>query len=435
MAQNSGNPKFPPPIANPLHQKAQDEDKTDPELLHSPVTEEEKTPIDLIKPEQASSQVEKRGPQRPFRQNPQGQKNSQQPSATPSLAPLRMPEMGPLDALMKDPSISEIMVNDLRNVIVEKNGVLQTFGFTYRSLDELNHLTRNILDITGRVLTPEQPYVDTMLADGSRVNIVAPPLTLIGPCITIRKFPSQRPSIHDLMANETLDQRIAYFLNVCVLGKLNLLVCGGTGSGKTTLLNVLTSLIPKAERLITIEDTPELSIQHVNSVRLQTKPQSPSTPAITARDLVANALRMRPDRIIVGECRRSEAFDMLQAMNTGHLGSMTTIHANSPRDGLTRLETLCMLAGIELPLIALRKQISSAVDLIIQVKRFRNGKRRVVAITEVTGIEAESITLQDIFTFEAEATESGVFKATGMVPTFIDRLRDQGIELPRNYFG
>jgi pilus assembly protein CpaF len=346
-----------------------------------------------------------------------------------------------LDSLMKDPSITEIMVNDLRNVMIERNGILQFSGFTYQSIDELNRLTRNILDITGRILSPDSPYVDTMLPDGSRVNIVAPPLTLIGPCITIRKFPSKRPTINDLITNATLDQRIAYFLNVCVLGKMNILVSGGTGSGKTTLLNVLAAFIPKGERLVTIEDTPELAIQHFNSVKLQTKPQTPGSSAILARELVANALRMRPDRIIIGECRRSEAFDMLQAMNTGHSGSMSTLHANSPRDALARLETLCMLTGIDFPLLALKKQISSAVDLIIQIKRFRNGKRRVIAISEVTGMEGETITLQDIFVYEADhdtagqSTETGKFKVTGMVPTFVDRLREQGIEFPRNYFG
>jgi Flp pilus assembly CpaF family ATPase len=243
------------------------------------------------------------------------------------------------------------------------------------------------------------------------------------------------------MAAEALDQRIAYFLNVCVVGKLNILICGGTGSGKTTLLNALSTFIPKGERIITIEDTPELAIQHFNSVRLQTKPQTPSSTPVTARDLLANSLRMRPDRIIIGECRRAEAFDMLQAMNTGHSGSMTTLHANSPRDGLARLETLCMLAGVELPLSVVRKQMANAIDLILQIQRFRNGKRRITSVTEVTGMEGEVVTLQDLFLFETEMntvgqkTENGTFKTTGLVPTFIPRLREQGIELPRNYFG
>ena len=360
--------------------------------------------------------------------------------ATPK-APIRMPDLGPLDTFMKDPTVTEIMVNDIRNVMIEKDGKLSFSGFSYQSIDDLNRLSRAILDFTGRILTPDHPYVDTMLPDGSRVNIVGPPLTVGGPCLTIRKFPAKRLSVDDLIASETMDRRIAYFLNVCVVGRLNILISGGTGTGKTTLLNALAAFIPKGERLITIEDTPELAITHFNSVKLQTKPQSPTLPAINARELVANALRMRPDRIIVGECRKAEAFDMLQAMNTGHAGSMTTVHANSPRDALSRLETLCMMAGVELPLIAVRKQIASALDLIVQIKRFRNGKRHVVAISEVTGMEGETITLQDIFTFELSAktapgtTYSSSFVCTGFVPTFVERLHEQGLEFPQHYFG
>ncbi|MBI2711291.1 MAG: CpaF family protein [Bdellovibrio sp.] len=224
------------------------------------------------------------------------------------------------------------------------------------------------------------------------------------------------------------------------MGRLNILVSGGTGGGKTTLLNVLCSFIPKKERIVTIEDTPELVVSHANSVRMQTKPQTPTSPAVGARDLVANALRMRPDRIIVGECRKSEAFDMLQAMNTGHSGSMTTLHANSSRDALSRLETLCMLAGTDLPIAAIRKQIASALDLVVQIKRFRDGKRRVIEVAELTGMEGETILLQDIFSYETRVdasghTEKGRFKVTGLVPTFIDRLRENGLDFPQNYFG
>jgi pilus assembly protein CpaF len=371
------------------------------------------------------------------------------PTPNPTVAPIpptparpapRMPEMGPLDVFMKDPTITEIMVNDLRNVMVEKEGKLMFTGFAYQGIDELNRLVRNILDITGRFLSPDAPYVDTMLPDGSRVNIVGPPLTVGGPSLTIRKFPARHLTVNDLMASGALDQRMAYFLNCCVVARMNILICGGTGSGKTTLLNVLSSFIPKGERLVTIEDTPELAITHFNSVRLQTKPQTPASPPVTARELVANALRMRPDRIIVGECRRSEALDMLQAMNTGHSGSMTTLHANSPRDGLSRLETLCLMAGVDLPLTAIRKQIASAIDLIVQIRRFRSGKRRIVAVTEVTGMEGDTITLQDVFLYEQDTRnhgggDAGTFRTTGLVPTFIDRLREYGIELPRNYFG
>jgi pilus assembly protein CpaF len=363
------------------------------------------------------------------------------PNGPPARPAARMPEMGPLEVFMKDPTVTEVMVNDLRNVMVEKDGKLMFSGFSYQSIDELNRLTRNILDVTGRVLSPDQPYVDVMLADGSRVNIVGPPLTLSGPCLTIRKFPARKITIDDLMSYGALDRRMAYFFNVCVVGRLNILVSGGTGSGKTTLLNVLSSFVPKGERLVTIEDTAELQIGHFNSVRLQTKPQSPGSAAIGARELVANALRMRPDRIIVGECRRAEAFDMLQAMNTGHEGSMTTLHANSPRDAIARLETLCLTAGVDLPLLAVRKQIQSALDLIVQIKRFRDGKRRIVSVTEVTGMEGEVVTLQDIFVWGAASQGSapgaapGEFKCTGFVPSFVERLRAQGIEFPQGYFG
>ena len=424
MAQNSGTPKFPAPIPNPLGQNREDDDRTDPNLvLPAEIRTQPVAPSQKVDP-------------------PQGEtpKATEAPKAPPAPPPVKMPDMGLLEPFMKDPSITEIMVNDLRNVMLEKEGKLQFSGLAYPSLDELNRLTRTILDLTGRFLTPDSPYVDVMLPDGSRVNIVAPPLTTLGPCITIRKFPLRRLGINDLIASESVDQRMAYFLNVCVVGKLNILVSGGTGTGKTTLLNVLTSFIPKKERIITIEDIPELNIQHFNSVKLQTKPQTPASAPVTARELVANSLRMRPDRVIVGECRRAEAFDMLQAMNTGHAGSMTTLHANSPRDALSRLETLCMLAGVDLPLVAIRKQIVSALDLIIQIQRFRNGKRRVVAITEVTGIESDTITLQDLFLFEIDPTsgehfENGFFKPTGLVPTFVKRLREMGIEFPSNYFG
>jgi Flp pilus assembly CpaF family ATPase len=369
-----------------------------------------------------------------------GEKTKVEPQPPPlKTAPvlIKMPEMGPLNEFMRDPTITEIMVNDLRNVMLEREGKLIFSGFAYKTLEDLNRLSRNILDMTGRILSPEQPYVDVMLPDGSRVNIIGPPLTLSGPCITIRKFPARRLTLQDLINQGSLDSRMAYFLNACVLAKLNFLVCGGTGSGKTTLMNALAAFVPKGERLVTIEDTPELAIPHANSVRLQTKPQTPTAPAITARELLANALRMRPDRILVGECRRGEAFDMLQAMNTGHAGSMTTLHANSPRDGLTRLETLCMMAGVEIPLLAVRKQIQSAVDVILQIKRFKDGKRRIIAITEVTGMEGDMITLQDIFHFEPDhrnGGNGGIFKCPGFVPTFIEQMKDQGVELPPHFF-
>lgn len=348
---------------------------------------------------------------------------------TPPLA--QMPELGILDLFIKDPEITEIMINDTRNIMIEKAGKLGYSGQTIRNIDELNRIVRSILDSTHRVVNYDQPYLDTSLPDGSRVNIVVPPLVTNGACITIRKFPSKRFTVDELLRQGMMDKRISYFLNVCVLGKLNLLVSGGTGSGKTTLLNALTSFIPTHERIITIEDTLELAIPHANSVKLLTKPQSPTHPAISARELVANSLRMRPDRVIIGECRKAEAFDMLQAMNTGHDGSMTTIHANSPRDALSRLETLCLLAGTELPLIAIRKQITSALDLIIQIKRLRDGRRIIHAISEVTGIEGDTITLLDLYKFDFDRS---CFQSTGMVPSFTIRLAEMGLVFPKNFF-
>jgi pilus assembly protein CpaF len=351
----------------------------------------------------------------------------------------RMPELGAISTLMNDPSITEIMINDVRNVMVEKEGKIMFSGFTFQSPEELSKLVHTILKATGNTLDPDQPYLDASLPDGSRINIIAPPLTQAAPCLTIRKFPTTRFSIEDLIKLEMLDVRIAQFLKACVMGKMNILICGGTGSGKTTFLNALTQLVPKSERIITIEDTLELVVQHPNSVRLQSKLETRGHPGVSARELVANALRMRPDRILVGECRRGEAFDMLQAMNTGHGGSMTTIHANSPRDGLFRLETLCLMAGVELPLIAIRKQINSALDLVIQIKRFRSGKRRLTQISEVTGTEGDTITMQDIFTYETDPrnptkTDVGHFRGTGFVPTFLERLAENGVELPKNFF-
>ena len=361
------------------------------------------------------------------------------PPAPGKKAVPRMPEMGPLDVFMRDPTITEIMVNDTRNVMIERGGKLIYSGFAYQSIDELNRLTRNILDITGRILSFDQPYVDTILPDGSRVNIVAPPLTVGGPCLTIRKFPSRRMNMLELVSGGMFDRRIATFLDVCVKGRMNLLISGGTGSGKTTLLNALIESIPKGERIVTIEDTPELAIVHANSVSMQTKPQMPGSPAITARELVANALRMRPDRIIVGESRKGEAFDMLQAMNTGHGGSMTTIHANSTRDALSRVETLCLMAGVDLPLIAIRKQMNSALDLVIQIKRFRSGSRRITGISEVTGVEGDTILLQELFSYETDPknaanSDAGVFKSTGLIPTFMERLQEQGVDVPKGLF-
>ncbi len=339
--------------------------------------------------------------------------------------------LGPIDTFMKDPDVTEIMINDLRNVMIEKEGQMSFSGLKFQKVDDLLNLSKKILLLAGRSAEHRYEYVDLSLPDGSRVNMVFPPLVSSGPCITIRKFPQKRLSIDDLMSRGMLDQRIAYFLNMCVVGKINILVSGGTGSGKTTLLNTLVSFIPKEERVITIEDTPELAVLHENSVRMFTRSPSSDSDGVSLHDLVINSLRMRPDRIIVGECRKAEAFDMLQAMNTGHLGSMTTIHANSTRDALSRLETLCLMGGPELPLRVVRKQISEAIDLVVYLKRGKDGIRRVYGVSELTGMEGEVYTFQDIFTF----SESKGFTATGMVPAFVERLKEQGLELPQQFFG
>lgn len=356
----------------------------------------------------------------------------------------KMPDMGPLSSLMNDSTITEIMVNDVLTVMVERGGRIEAVASSdgkpfFSGEDEIQRVIRNILDATGKFISPEQPYVDATLPDGSRVNIVIAPVTLDGPSITIRKFPDKRLTVQDLLVVEALDKKMAFFLSACVKARLNILISGGTGSGKTTLLNVLTQFVPENERIVLIEDTSEVLLSRKNRVRLQTKPQTPSSPAITARHLVANALRMRPDRIIVGECRREEAFDMLQAMNTGHSGSMTTIHANTPRDALSRLESLCMMAGTDIPLTSMRRQMVSAIDLIVQIRRFRNGERKIVSVTEVTGLEGDVITLQDIFIFEtppqaSQMAEEGVFRCTGFVPQFVDRLKDSGVDLPPDFF-
>lgn len=420
---------------NPL--LSTDDEKTNPGLTPTHVEKEEPTLNNIPIPPHSQA------PQSTPSIHLTNQKHSsdlRSHSQTPPLSrKIKMPEMDILDSFMGDPSVTEIMVNELKNIVVEKDGKLQLTPFRFEDIEDLNRITRNISDFSGKILTPDQPYLDLMLPDGSRVNVIAPPLTLNGPYITIRKFPLMQLSIHDLIKNEALDQRMAYFLNACVLSRLNIIVCGGTGSGKTTLLNCLVSLIPKSERIIVIEDTAELAIHHVNSVRLQTKPATPTSCAIQARDLVANALRMRPDRIIVGECRKGEAFDMLQTMNTGHAGSMTSLHANSARDALARLESLCMLAGAEIPLTVIRKQITSAVDLVVHIKRYRDGKRRITQIAEVTGMESDTITLQDLFIFEHESpntdkNKSHRFLGTGFVHTFLDKMKEEGIELPKNYF-
>jgi pilus assembly protein CpaF len=342
-----------------------------------------------------------------------------------------MPDLGLLNLILEDPEITEIMVNDLRNIAIEKRGQIIVTPVRFKSIDELNRVVRVLMEPTGKQITPESPLGMASLPDGSRVHVAAPPITEYGPCITIRRFP-KRYSVENIIANGTMDVRMAHFLNACVVGKQNILISGGTGTGKTTLLNALISLIPPHERVITIEDTAEIPLILPNQVKMMTKPKSLGGDAINARDLVANALRMRPDRIIVGECRGPEAMDVIQAMNTGHQGSMTTIHANSARDALFRLETLMMSSGFDIPLPAIRRQISNAIQLIVQIRRFRTGSRKLVSIQEVTGIEQDAILLQEVFSFETTTandshSDQGAFRFN-VSAKVIENLKGQGIK-------
>jgi pilus assembly protein CpaF len=361
----------------------------------------------------------------------------------PGIAPPPVSgSLGPLEVLMRDPAVTEIMVNDTRDLTIEKDGKLLPAGFLIRSRRDLDRLVESLAAAAGKEIGEDHPWLDGTLPGGARLHIVVPPIAVNGPSITIRKFPARTLSLPDLVQRETLDQRMAQFLAYCVAGRRNFLISGGTGSGKTTLLNALAAYVPKTERLVTIEDTPELVLNHPNSVRLQTKladagparggsDRASRSGPLWVRDLVANALRMRPDRIIVGECRRSEALDMLQAMNTGHQGSMTTIHANSTRDALTRLETLCMMTGVEIPLPAIRKQIAQAIDVIIHVQRLRSGPRKILSVAELTGMEGDVITTQDLFAYDVDRN---AFRGTTLIPTFLDDLKDYGIDVPRSFF-
>jgi pilus assembly protein CpaF len=338
-----------------------------------------------------------------------------------------LPDLGLLNPLLQDPEITEIMVNDLRNIAIEKRGQIIVTPVRFKSMEDLLRVVRVLLEPIGKSITPESPLAMSTLGDGSRVHIAAPPITENGPCITIRKFP-RRYTIENFVANRTLDSRMAYFLNACIAGRQNILISGGTGTGKTTLLNALIALVPPHERVITIEDTAEIPIILPNQVKMMTKPKSLGGEAVLARELVLNALRMRPDRIIVGECRGPEALDMVQAMNTGHQGSMTTIHANSPRDALFRLETLMMSAGLDMPLTAIRRQIASAVQLILQIKRFPSGSRKIISIQEVTGVERDTLLLQEVFSHDSQdaQTDEGQFRFH-VSSKVIENLRLQGI--------
>jgi pilus assembly protein CpaF len=351
-----------------------------------------------------------------------------------------MTGFGPIQPLLDDPDVSEVMVNGPKKVFIEKSGKVTKSGVTFDDDDHVERIIDRIILPLGRRVDADSPTVDARLPDGSRVNAVIRPVSIDGPCITIRKFKKDKLSIDQLVGFGSLTQNMAEFLKACVLAHLNIVISGGTGSGKTTLLNVLSSFIPEHERIVTIEDAAELQLQQDHVLRLETKvANTDGRGAVTIRDLVRNSLRMRPDRIVVGECRGGEALDMLQAMNTGHDGSLTTLHANTPRDALSRLETMVLMAGMDLPLKVVRQQISSAVDLIVQQSRLKDGARKVTAITEVVGMEGDTVVMTDIFKFEQTGVGSGgkilgELKATGIRPIFGPKLEAAGYKLSAEIF-
>jgi pilus assembly protein CpaF len=348
--------------------------------------------------------------------------------------------LGPIDPFFKDPTVSDILCNTYKDIFVERRGLLEKTSARFIDNAHLMNIIDRIISRVGRRIDESSPMVDARLADGSRVNAIIPPLALDGPILSIRRFSVDPLKMEDLINFKTLTPDIATLLAGCVQAKLNVMISGGTGAGKTTLLNILSGFIPGKERIVTIEDSAELQLQQEHVVRLETRPASiEGTGLVTQRDLVRNSLRMRPDRIIIGEVRGAEAFDMLQAMNTGHEGSLTTIHANSPRDSLTRLESMIMMTGINLPETAMRFMISSALDLIIQESRLTDGTRKITSISEVVGMEGDVITLQDIFVFEKMGIDKngkvlGRYRATGIRPKFADRLEVAGIEVPEDLF-
>ncbi|MCP4422779.1 MAG: CpaF family protein [Chloroflexi bacterium] len=347
---------------------------------------------------------------------------------------------GPLEKILNDDTITEVMVNRADLIYIEQNGKLTESGVTFVDNSHVERVIRKIIEPLGRYVGVDSPLVDARLPDGSRVNAVVSPCAIDGPNITIRKFSTNPFGIQDLINFDSLNEDMAEFLKACVRSKLNIVVSGGTGSGKTTLLNVLSSFIPEGDRIVTIEDAAELSLLQRHVVRLETKkPSKVGDSEVSIRDLVINSLRMRPERIVVGECRGGEALDMLQAMNTGHDGSLTTIHANNPRDTISRLETLVLMSGMDLPLSVVRKQIVSAVNLIVQQARMRDGSRKVTNITEITGMEGEVVIMQDIFKFEEQQSgdESklvGGFVPGGMRPNCEQRLRTFGFKFPATMF-
>ncbi|HSM08670.1 MAG TPA: CpaF family protein [Gemmatimonadota bacterium] len=348
--------------------------------------------------------------------------------------------LGPIEPLLKDPTISDILINTSRQVYIERNGKLELTDVRFKDDRHLLQIIDRIVSAVGRRIDDSSPMVDARLADGSRVNAIIPPLAIDGPHMSIRKFKRDVLSAPDLMRSGTLTPAMLELLQGVVKARLNVLISGGTGAGKTTLLNVLSESIPANERIVTIEDSAELQLRQPHAVRLETRTANiEGKGTVDQRLLVINALRMRPDRIIMGECRGAEAIDMLQAMNTGHDGSLTTLHANTPRDALARLETMISMAGLNLPEKGMRQQIAAAIDVVIQVGRLSDGRRKVMSISEINGMEGEVITMQDIFVFDQEGVQSdgtviGNFRATGIRPQFTDRLRAHGIELPPSLF-
>lgn len=347
---------------------------------------------------------------------------------------------GPIEPLLDDPTITEVMVNGPKNIYIEQKGRVTKTNIEFEDEAHVYRLIDRILRPLGRRVDRKWPIADARLPDGSRVNVIIPPSAIDGPTITIRKFSKRKLTVEDLISFGTLTPQMAEFLNACVVARLNIIVSGGTGSGKTTLLNVLSNFIPDHDRIVTIEDSAELQLAKPHVVRLEARPPDPDgTGRVTIRDLVVNALRMRPERIVVGECRSAEALDMLQAMNTGHDGSLTTLHANTPRDTISRLETMCLMAGIDFPVKVIREQIAAAIDLIVQTARLRDGSRKIVQITEVQGMEGDVVVMQDIYRFVEQGLDSqghviGEMQSTGIRPKFSTRLEAAGFKLSAELF-
>ncbi len=348
---------------------------------------------------------------------------------------------GPIEVLVQDPNYSEIMVNGPDKIYVEDKGKLKLTDLKFRDEEHLMNIINRIVSNVGRHVDEASPMVDARLADGSRVNAIIPPLSLVGPVLTIRKFGKKPITAQQLLKFGSLTPQMLQFLEACVKGKLNIVVAGGTGSGKTTLLNVLSSYIPEDERIVTIEDAAEVQLKQEHVITLEARPANlEGKGAVTIRNLVKNALRMRPDRIIVGEVRSEETLDMLQAMNTGHDGSLTTTHANSPRDTVSRLETMVLMSGMELPLKAIRDQVSSAIDLIVQQSRLRDGTRKITSITEIVGMEGDVVSMQDIFVYETDGRVDasgkfiGRFRATGVRPNCLEKIRGNGVAVNNEWF-